>query len=566
MTAAARPSAGPAAHRHRLCEEQPARVDCWGAARRLERETHLFLLDSSGEHSELGRYSILAWRPRWEFLAKNGAARAGPPGAAEPLEGPVLAELERTLAVFSAAVAGESGQGDAPPVFKGGAVGFFAYELLHEIEVLAPSVAPDLGVADCHLLFCDLAVVTDEVAGRSWILANGWGSTDAECRAECRALLCAGRAACVEVEEHGAARRTPHDARRTGCEDARNGAEVRARGARSVQMATGHRLRWRDLERHGVRALTAPGRYLELVRRARERIFAGEVFELCLAQRFDAELDGAGVDLYQALRTVTPAPMGAYLRYPELELLSCSPERFLRVDAQRRVEMRPIKGTRPRGRDAREDRALAAALASSPKDGAENVMIVDVARNDLGRVCEFGTVTVPRLRAVERHPSVFQLVSTVRGHLRPDATPVQLLRAAFPGASMTGAPKIAAMRLIGAMEDSRRGVFAGAIGYIDYSGELDLNIAIRTIVKRGEALSFHTGGAVTADSTPAEEYQETLDKACALVWAIAAARAAAGIGLPPVLRSSHRRLERDQGDRCGLVGYDDVGMATTTTT
>ena len=193
-------------------------------------------------------------------------------------------------------------------------------------------------------------------------------------------------------------------------------------------------------------------------------------------------------------------------------------------------------------------------------------MIVDVARNDLGRVCEFGTVTVPRLRAVERHPSVFQLVSTVRGHLRPDATPVQLLRAAFPGGSMTGAPKIAAMRLISAMEDSRRGVFAGAIGYIDYSGELDLNIAIRTIVKRGEALSFHTGGAVTADSTPAEEYQETLDKACALVWAIAAARAAAGIGRPPVLRSSHRRLERDQGDRCGLVGYDDVGMATTTTT
>ena len=194
---------------------------------------------------------------------------------------------------------------------------------------------------------------------------------------------------------------------------------------------------------------------------------------------------------------------------------------------RRGVETRPIKGTRPRGRDARDDRALAAALAGSPKDGAENVMIVDVARNDLGRVCEFGTINVPRLRAVERHPSVFQLVSTVRGRLRADATPVALLRAAFPGGSMTGAPKVAAMRLIAAMEESRRGVYAGAIGYIDYHGRLDLSIAIRTIVKRGSALWFHAGGAVTCDSAPAEEHQETLDKASALVWALAAARGAA---------------------------------------
>jgi para-aminobenzoate synthetase component I len=525
LTAAGDRLTGPAARRHTLCEEQRARVDCWRTARRLERETFLFLMDSAGDPPELGHYSILAWRPRWEFVAKDGVARAGPPGAAEPLAGPVLAELERTLAAFSAAVVGVSGQGDAPPVFKGGAVGFFAYELLHEIEAVTPSVAPDLGVADCHLLFCDLAVVTDELAGRSWIVGNGWGSTDAECRAECRTLLEAGRAACVGAEVRE--RRTAHDTGRKS----RNGGEARERRAAPVHMAAGRRLQWRDLERHGVRALTAPERYLELVGRARERIFAGEVFELCLTQRFDADFDGAGIDLYEAMRAVSPAPMAAYLRYPELELLSCSPERFLQVDAERWVETRPIKGTRPRGRDALEDRALAADLATAPKDGAENVMIVDVARNDLGRVCEFGTISVPRLRAVERHPSVFQLVSTVRGRLRADTTPVQLLSAAFPGGSMTGAPKVAAMRLISAMEDSRRGVFAGSIGYINYSGELDLNVAIRTIVKRGEALSFHTGGAVTADSAPAAEYQETLDKACALVWAIAVARAAAGVGI-----------------------------------
>lgn len=493
----------PGAQRLTRCEEQPARVDCWAAARCLEREAFLFLLDSAGEPRELGRYSILAWRPRWEFLAKDGLAQAGPPGAAAPLAGPVLEELERTLARFSPPAGKRRAEGSLPPVFGGGAVGFFAYELLHELEVVAPSAAGDLGVADCHLLFCDLAVVTDELAGRSWIVANGWGSSAAACRTECRALLADAHAVC---------------------------ARAAAREASAVSIAcpiAKRRLRWNDLERHGVSAVTPPARYRELVERARERIVAGEVYELCLTQRLDAEWDGTGVDLYEALRAVNPAPMGAYLRYPGLEVLSSSPERFLRVDDARRVETRPIKGTRPRGRDARADRALAAALAGSSKDRAENTMIVDVARNDLGRVCEYGTISVPRLRAVERHPAVFQMVSTVRGRLRADATPVALLRAAFPGASMTGAPKVAAMRLIAAMEESRRGVYAGAIGYIDYHGRLDLSIAIRTIVKRGSALCFHAGGAVTCDSVPAAEYQETLDKASALVWAIAAARGAA---------------------------------------
>jgi anthranilate/para-aminobenzoate synthase component I len=504
---------GPAAHRHARCEELRARVDCWSVARSLGEERFLFLLDSAGGPRERGRHSILAWRPRWEFLAKDGVAWAGPPGAAAPQQEPPLVALERTLSAFSAAAVGDDGPVRPPPAFTGGAVGFFAYELLHEIETVARSVAPDLGVADCHLLFCDVAVIADELTGRSWILANGWGATEAASRAECEEALDLARAVCARV----APRR------------------LRPPAQTCVPLA-GHRLTGPDLERQGISAATAPDRYLEMVEGARERIHAGEVYELCLTQRFDTEFDGRGVDLYEALRTTTPAPMGAYLRYPGMEVLSCSPERFLRVDSGRWVQTLPIKGTLPRGRDEREDRALAAALAGSPKDGAENVMIVDVARNDLGRVCEFGTITVPSLCAVERHPSVFQLVSTVRGRLRPDVTPVGLLRAAFPGGSMTGAPKVAAMRLISAMEDSRRDVFSGAIGYINYSGELDLSVVIRTVLKRGGALSLHTGGAVTCDSVPAEEYQETLDKACALVRAIAAARAARRPG--PIRRAS----------------------------
>jgi para-aminobenzoate synthetase component 1 len=498
------PHGEPAPHRHRICEELPERVACWDLARSLDDERHLFLLDSAGEDKELARHSILAWHPRWEFTAKDGLARSGPPGVTRPLAGEVLSELERALETFSSAsLSSHDVEPAPPPVFSGGAVGFLAYELLHEIEAIAPSAARDLGVADCHLLFCDLALVTDELSGRSWIFANGWGATEAESRADASSTLALGRSLCAGRPEPRAPMVPPQPVR-----------------------AGWKRLRSGDLEGHGVRAVTDPGRYLELVRCAREHVFAGDVSELCLSQRFDAEFDGPGIDLYAAMRSLNPAPMASYLRFPELEVLSSSPERFLRVDAQRWVQTRPIKGTRPRGRTAREDRALELELATAPKDAAENVMIVDLARNDLGRVCEFGTVTVPSLRAVERHPSVFQLVSTIQGRLRREVTPVQLLRAAFPGGSMTGAPKVEAMRLIAGMEDSRRGVFAGAIGYIDYAGELlDLSIVIRSAIKRGAALSFHSGGAVTSDSVPAQEYQETLDKAHALVRSLELARA-----------------------------------------
>jgi para-aminobenzoate synthetase component 1 len=493
---------GSGLHRHLLVEQLPDRIDCWEIARSTDDERFLFLLDSAAVGTELGRYSVLACHPRWEFVAKDGLARSGPPGETRRLAGDVLTELQRTLDSFSSALCSQDASAAAiPPVFTGGAVGFFAYELLHEIEAIAPSAAPDLGVADCHLLFCDAALVTDELTGRSWVLGNGWGDTEAESRANARSALEAARSLCVE-----------RDPARAPVPD------------RQVGFAGWEPLRDGDLERHGIEAVTDPRRYLDQVACAREHIFAGDVFELCLTQRFDTELHVRGLDLYAAMRSVNPAPMAAYLRFPQLEVLSCSPERFLRVDAQRWVETRPIKGTRPRGRTAREDRALAIALATAPKDAAENVMIVDLARNDLGRVCDFGTVSVPSLCAVERHPSVFQLVSTIRGRLRPDVTAVELLRATFPGGSMTGAPKVEAMRLISAMEDSRRGVFSGAIGYVNYSGELDLSIVIRTAIKRGTALSFHVGGAVTSDSAPAAEYRETLDKAFALVRAIEVVR------------------------------------------
>jgi para-aminobenzoate synthetase component 1 len=218
---------------------------------------------------------------------------------------------------------------------------------------------------------------------------------------------------------------------------------------------------------------------------------------------------------------VNPAPFAAFLNLPEVQVLSASPERFLHFDpTSRRVQTRPIKGTRPRGRTPERDRALSRELLSSEKDLAENVMIVDVERNDLGRVAEIGSVRVPHLAALERFATVFHLTSTVEARLRDGCDVVDLLLATFPSGSITGAPKIRAMEIIDELEPTARSVYTGAIGYIGFDGVVDLNIAIRTILVKGETAYFQAGGGIVADSDPELEYQETLDKASALARAV----------------------------------------------
>ncbi|MBJ7459504.1 MAG: anthranilate synthase component I family protein, partial [Thermoleophilaceae bacterium] len=281
----------------------------------------------------------------------------------------------------------------------------------------------------------------------------------------------------------------------------------------------------RELQACGLDPITDPIMYRELVDRSRDEIAAGRFFEVCLTQEFRASLTADGRELYDILRARNPAPMGAYLRADELEILCTSPERLVSVSANGAVETRPIKGTRPRSSDPAEDRHLREALAASPKDRAENTMIVDLARNDLGRVCETGSVSVPELCVVESYASVHHLVSTVRGQLRTGLGPIDVIRACFPGGSMTGAPKVEAMKMISEVENSQRGIFSGAIGWIGDDGAMDLNIVIRTIVKNGDQLSLHTGGAVTSDSVADAEYAETMDKARVLAESVAAASA-----------------------------------------
>jgi para-aminobenzoate synthetase component 1 len=252
--------------------------------------------------------------------------------------------------------------------------------------------------------------------------------------------------------------------------------------------------------------------YEHAVERAIDYIRAGDVFQVNLSQRLATAWRGDPFGLYGRLREASPAPFTALVRLGGADVISASPERFLSVRGDR-IETRPIKGTRPRGRERNDDDALAAELLASPKDRAENVMIVDLARNDLGRVARYGSVAVRELCALERHPGVHHLVSTVGARLREGIGPADVLRATFPPGSVTGAPKVRAMEIVDELEPVRRGPYCGAIGWIDGRGDLELSVAIRTFVAARGRLHLHVGGAVTADSDPAREWRETMHKA-----------------------------------------------------
>jgi para-aminobenzoate synthetase component I len=271
--------------------------------------------------------------------------------------------------------------------------------------------------------------------------------------------------------------------------------------------------------------------YERAVERAIDYIRAGDVFQVNLSQRLRAPWRGDPFALYGRLRETSGAPFMALARLGGADVISASPERFLSVRGER-IETRPIKGTRPRGASPQADEALAADLAASEKDRAENVMIVDLARNDLGRVARYGTVAVEDLCELERHPGLHHLVSTVSGRLREDVRPADVIRATFPPGSVTGAPKVRAMEIIDELEPVRRGPYCGAIGWIDAAGDLELSVSIRTFVAAAGALHLHVGGAVTADSDPAQEWRETMHKAARLLAAAGGRLAEAPASVP----------------------------------
>ncbi|MCB9482679.1 MAG: aminodeoxychorismate synthase component I [Dehalococcoidia bacterium] len=430
----------------------------------LRARPGLAWLDSALPGARLGRWSIVASDPRWTLTAYGSdVLYDGPCGPRRLRPG--------ALRAFARAVEAEPVPQDVTLdlPFVGGAIGYLGFELGREVERLPATTLDDVGAPDLAVGWYDAALAWDELEGRGWLVGRP------EAVAALRERLDA----------------VPRGAGRAAAEDLRPNMTREA--------------------------------YLAAVRRAQEYVRAGDIYQVNFAQRFSALLHGAGLDAYLQLRAASPAPFAAYLdtRGPSggVEVLSSSPERFLLLDGGV-LETRPIKGTRPRGRTPEEDAALAEELRSSTKDLAEHVMIVDLERNDLGRVAATGSVRVPELAQLESFRQVHHLTSTIRAERRADASLEEVLRATFPGGSITGAPKVRALEIIDELEPTVRGVYTGSIGYVSAHGRLDFNIAIRTITLADGVAHLHVGGAIVHDSDPELEYAETMHKARGMARAL----------------------------------------------
>lgn len=454
----------------------------------LHREASSFFLDSGMNEMSLGRYSFLGSNPF--LILKSHDSRltvTGHEGTKETRANPfeTLDELLQRYALEA---------GPYPTPFPGGAVGYFSYDLCGLIEKLPRTATDDLRLPECCIGFYDLVITLDHLENRVYIASTGFPEQDEAKR------LSRAHQRMKEAEERllGHPHRSSFDS---------------PPAARSLPEGS-HPRSAIDLRSNFTRR-----EYLTAVETAREYIARGDIFQVNLSQRFEAELPVPPYELYHRLKGINPAPFAAYLNFDDAIIICASPERFLKVDGAL-VETRPMKGTRPRGRSPAEDEALAKELQESVKDRAENVMIVDLERNDLGRVCHYGTVRVRELWTLEKYATVFQLTSCVEGRLRQEKNRIDLLKACFPGGSITGAPKVRAMEIIDELEPTRRSIYTGSIGYIGFGNTMDLNIVIRTILVKNGRAYLQVGGAIIYDSNAEAEYQETLDKARALFQAL----------------------------------------------
>ncbi len=432
-------------------------------------------LDSAQKRESCGRYSFIALDPFQTLSSKNGAIQLG----GHLTQGNPFMLLEEQLALFPLERLPNL------PLFQGGVAGYFGYDLCQHLEKITPRQSDDMQFPDLLLGFYDLVIGFDLDAERAWIFSSGLPVMEKEAR-ESRAkkrlqwlqTQLAGEQSCALSSD-------------TAC----------------------------DLK--AIQSNFTSLNYQDAVRKVRDYILAGDIFEANISQRFQVDLPSSltSFELYQRLRLLNPAPFAAYLNFEEVVIASASPERFLQLQEQA-VEARPIKGTRPRGKTKESDQAFAHALLNSEKDHAENVMIVDLLRNDLSRVCKDHSVQVTQLCGLESYATVHHLVSVVTGVLQNDADAVDLLRAAFPGGSITGAPKVRAMEIIAEIEPHCRGPYCGSVGYINFNGDMDTSIIIRTFAIHHNKLTFQAGGAVVADSDPLSEYEETLTKIRALQTAL----------------------------------------------
>lgn len=467
-----------------------------------------FFLDSGRNYGGLGRYSFMgafpflqasACRDGVEVKRFDGEEGLNSKEDLSPLIGQEwLAYPEgESLKILDDLVERYRVSNPTEFPFVGGAVGFWTYDLKDELEKMPQSGVNDLDLPLWRFSWYDGIVAYDHENRRYTLLACGM-TESGECR---RALAQARIGRLVRVLE--------------GFLEERGGKEDHPETAEAYQRHNGSKDMEQPYER--VHYTVSKEQYLLDLQRVIDYIYAGDIYQANLTQRFQFPYTKEPMELYKALHTYNPAPFAAFLPYEDFQILSSSPERFVQISAQGEIETRPIKGTRPRGKTPEEDEAYARELTESTKDRAELTMIIDLQRNDLGRICRYGSVRVTDLIRLEQYPTVWHLVSTIVGKLKPELKTSEILKAIFPGGSITGAPKIRAMEIIEELEPYKRGLYTGSIGYMGFDGAWDTNIVIRTILLKDGQAYFNGGGGIVADSVPEEEYQEALQKVKALL-------------------------------------------------
>ena len=444
-------------------------------------EPECFLLESVEGGEKIGRYTFIGIRPYRKIVARGTSIETTERGRTRKSTGDVFQVLKEALSGHTPA------RLPGLPPFTAGAVGFFSYDAVRLIERLPSRAKDELKTPDACLMFFDEVLAFDRLRQEMLLIVT------ADVRAQKPQLAYADAMKRLDRLTKRLARPLPRMEQK------------RTRGALKIEPRT----RKRD--------------FLKAVEKTREYIAAGDIFQAVLSQRFDVKPGVDPFSIYRSLRVVNPSPYMYFLRTGDMHIAGSSPELLVKVN-QQRVDYRPIAGTRPRGRDEEEDQRIAAELLADEKERSEHVMLVDLGRNDVGRVSEYGSVSVKELMTVERYSHVMHIVSAIEGRLRPELHAIDAFRACFPAGTLSGAPKVRAMEIIEELEPARRGLYGGSVFYADFSGNLDSCIAIRSLLVQGGKGYVQSGAGIVADSVPEMEHQEAINKAQAVIRAIEQAR------------------------------------------
>jgi len=437
-----------------------------------------FLLESVEGGETIGRYTFTGVNPEEVFRARGRSCTLEARGKKTRFDENPVEQLRRLTARYKPV------RVPGLPPLTAGAIGYFAYDMVRLIERIPDSGRDDVGADDCVMMFYVGLVAFDHVQQRVSVIRNVFTEGPGSLRGKYDAAV-------REIERTRRLLEGPLPRQRRG---------PRAKPVR-------------------VESNMTKQQFVSAVNKAKEYILAGDAFQIVVSQRFSAKVSADAFEIYRALRVVNPSPYLYFLKLDDVSVVGSSPEMLVKVQG-RDAYYKPLAGTRPRGRNDEEDRNLEAELLADPKERAEHIMLVDLGRNDLGRVCEYGSVKPDRLMFVERFSHVMHLVSSLHGRLRPEVDCFDALMACFPAGTLSGAPKVRAMQIIDELEPTRRGIYAGAILYLDFSGNVDSCIALRTLVAKGGRVYIQAGAGIVADSVAEREYDETLNKARALVKAL----------------------------------------------